>query len=210
MTAAPKKVQKKKLVKKKISIKKTALSKKPKKSDKLVSKVAKSSIRKKILSRKKKENMKKTHLKTHIEVVKKESIYYNEIKQMLLKMKASIMEALEKKKLSPDEEKNMEIEELDAMAEERNREYEYLLTSMDIKKLREIDEALTKIDNGTYGFCEDCGEPIPIARLKALPFAKLCIDCASNLEQEEAIRQSLQSEKDIFSNTSNEEEGEAE
>jgi RNA polymerase-binding transcription factor DksA len=45
--------------------------------------------------------------------------------------------------------------------------------------LVEIDEALTKIDAGTYGECESCGAVIPEARLEAMPSARFCIACAS-------------------------------
>ena len=43
----------------------------------------------------------------------------------------------------------------------------------------EIDRALAKIDGGNYGICEKCGQPIPKARLKALPYAALCVQCKS-------------------------------
>ena len=42
--------------------------------------------------------------------------------------------------------------------------------------LAEIDAALRRIDEGTYGTCEFCGEPIGAGRLRALPWARLCID----------------------------------
>jgi len=45
--------------------------------------------------------------------------------------------------------------------------------------LSDIDEALTKLDNGTYGICENCSRPIGDARLEAMPAARLCIACAS-------------------------------
>ena len=45
--------------------------------------------------------------------------------------------------------------------------------------LNEIDDALRKLEAGTYGLCESCGEPIPEARLEAMPSARLCISCAS-------------------------------
>lgn len=44
--------------------------------------------------------------------------------------------------------------------------------------LRFVDRALTKMDLGTYGSCERCGQPIGLERLDALPWAILCIDCA--------------------------------
>ncbi len=137
-------------------------------------------------------------------------VEYEQIKKMLQKMRMDIINELTKKKNTLEEEKTVEIEDLDAIAEDRNREYEYLLTTMDTKKLKQIDEALAKIEHGTYGICEECGEEIPVARLKILPFAKLCIDCASNVEKEEALKQSLESEKDIFTTGNNEEESDIE
>jgi DnaK suppressor protein len=45
--------------------------------------------------------------------------------------------------------------------------------------LREVEDALVKLDDGSYGKCESCGGPIPEARLEAKPAARLCIACAS-------------------------------
>ena len=45
--------------------------------------------------------------------------------------------------------------------------------------LSDIDNALAKIDAGTYGICERCGSPIGEDRLEAMPAARLCIECAS-------------------------------
>ena len=45
--------------------------------------------------------------------------------------------------------------------------------------LQDIEDALAKFDAGTYGACEACGQPIPEARLEAMPAARLCISCAS-------------------------------
>ena len=49
-----------------------------------------------------------------------------------------------------------------------------------------INEALKRIEDGEYGNCEECGESIPPARLEALPHARLCIQCQSNLESRPA------------------------
>lgn len=43
--------------------------------------------------------------------------------------------------------------------------------------LHMIDQAMRKIANKTYGLCENCGRPIPLVRLRALPFAELCVNC---------------------------------
>ena len=50
----------------------------------------------------------------------------------------------------------------------------------DLDTLREIEDALSKFDAGTYGRCESCGNQIAEARLEAMPAARLCIDCASH------------------------------
>lgn len=53
--------------------------------------------------------------------------------------------------------------------------------------LRKIDEALRKLNEGTYGICEDCGEKIDEERLKILPFAIYCIDCQERKERFEEM-----------------------
>ncbi len=47
------------------------------------------------------------------------------------------------------------------------------------ESLDEVENALTKLDAGTFGNCEGCGQPISMARLEAKPAARYCIDCAS-------------------------------
>ncbi len=61
-----------------------------------------------------------------------------------------------------------------------------LLSLRDKDKLLAIDDALEKIQEGTYGECEECGEEIGAGRLKAMPLAKLCVSCQSRLEKEQA------------------------
>jgi DnaK suppressor protein len=46
--------------------------------------------------------------------------------------------------------------------------------------LAQVDEALGRIDDGSYGKCEGCAKAIPVARLDALPYTKLCVGCAAN------------------------------
>jgi DnaK suppressor protein len=46
-------------------------------------------------------------------------------------------------------------------------------------RLRMIEEALARVDDGTYGICADCGDEIGLERLKVLPFAVRCVDCES-------------------------------
>ncbi len=59
------------------------------------------------------------------------------------------------------------------------RERDLALSAQARAAVEEIDRALAKIDAGTYGTCEQCGQAIPKARLKALPYATLCVACKS-------------------------------
>jgi DnaK suppressor protein len=60
-----------------------------------------------------------------------------------------------------------------------DRELDLVLSAQARSAIAEIDRALAKITAGTYGACEQCGNPIPQARLKALPYAALCVSCKS-------------------------------
>jgi DnaK suppressor protein len=66
-----------------------------------------------------------------------------------------------------------------------NYEQEFALGLMDSERklLREIDEALGRIDKKIYGICEGTGKPIPKARLEAQPWARYCVEYARMLEQ---------------------------
>jgi len=64
-------------------------------------------------------------------------------------------------------------------------EQEFTLELMDSERklIAEIDDALNRIEDGTYGICEVGGEPIPKQRLEAIPWARYCVACASHLEK---------------------------
>ena len=64
------------------------------------------------------------------------------------------------------------------------QEMEFALVEMKAQTLNRIDEALQRVDQGTYGTCDECGSDIAEARLAAVPFALLCRDCQ---EREETV-----------------------
>jgi DnaK suppressor protein len=64
-----------------------------------------------------------------------------------------------------------------------NREIDYSLGENSEQVLSEIDAALRRIDDGTYGTCTKCGKEIGAERLEARPWAALCIDDARNAER---------------------------
>jgi DnaK suppressor protein len=71
----------------------------------------------------------------------------------------------------------------DQASEGYRKEFLYSLSDSDRATLLQVEEALRRMDEGTYEECMSCGEKIPLARLKAIPWASLCIDCQ---EQQEA------------------------
>ena len=66
-----------------------------------------------------------------------------------------------------------------------NFEQEFTLSLMesDAGTLDKIEAALERIEDGTYGLCEECGTKIPKTRLSAIPYATMCVKCAAELEQ---------------------------
>jgi RNA polymerase-binding protein DksA len=64
-----------------------------------------------------------------------------------------------------------------------DREFSLSLASNERKVVYEIDDAIKKIEEGTYGICEGCKRLIAKTRLKALPYARLCLKCQQALEK---------------------------
>jgi RNA polymerase-binding protein DksA len=64
-----------------------------------------------------------------------------------------------------------------------DREIDYTLEENEERVLAAIDAALKRIDDGTFGTCRSCGQPIAIERLEALPYTTQCIDCKRREER---------------------------
>jgi len=71
---------------------------------------------------------------------------------------------------------------------ESDRAFTLRLRDRERKLIKKIQSALQRIDDGTYGVCDECGDDISIPRLKARPVTKLCIQCKSKQETEETLR----------------------
>ena len=74
---------------------------------------------------------------------------------------------------------------LDLAVTESNRDFTLRMADRERRLLGKIRYALERIQNGEYGACESCGEPITYGRLMARPVATLCIDCKTEAEQVE-------------------------
>jgi RNA polymerase-binding transcription factor DksA len=101
------------------------------------------------------------------------------------------------------------MHQADAGSDAYDRDFALSLLSQEQDALYEIDEALKRIELGTYGKCEMSGKPIPRARLEAIPFARFTVECQSQLEKQNRASRVRQSVTSLFGLTE-EETGEAE
>ncbi len=112
----------------------------------------------------------------------------DEIKNILLQMKAETLKEISKSVKStsdaPSGEPSGDI--YDQASSERDRELGLLLGDREREKLKNIDEALLRFEEGEYGICEECGDEIPLGRLKVMPFARYCVKCKSDIEKMQA------------------------
>ena len=108
------------------------------------------------------------------------------IKEMLLKKREDLGLEISRRSKASTESSVQDIGDiLDSVSEERTRELDLILTDREKRKLAQIDDALDRIEENTYGLCEECGVKIPKARLKVLPFAIFCVECQEKNEREE-------------------------
>lgn len=108
-------------------------------------------------------------------------------KRKLLEMRRDLLGQVEKNKLYSKEVGEDGIPDSgDVAAYSYSKEVLMGLGENERAKLRLVEEALAKIDEGTYGVCERCEEAIPVKRLELLPFTRYCVQCQSELEKESA------------------------
>ena len=99
-------------------------------------------------------------------------------KDTLLKKRAEILAERGGKTLSTSMDNNTRQGDMADQASGNNEVHIQLkLKQTDAKILQAIEEALWRIEKGTYGICRDCGEEIASARLNAIPWTRVCIDC---------------------------------
>ena len=100
------------------------------------------------------------------------------LKDALLKKRSEILGTGGIKPLQASMENNTRQGDMADQATGNNEVHIQLrLKQTDAKILQAIDEALLRIEKGAFGICRDCGEPIAEARLKAIPWTRVCITC---------------------------------
>jgi len=113
------------------------------------------------------------------------SISLNHYKEILLMRKAELEKILYNISNEINDISKCDIKDegdYAAASMDSGRDYQIYLNQK--KELAEIEEALKRIEEGTYGICEMCDEPIQEERLKIKPYAKYCIICREIIEKE--------------------------
>jgi len=115
--------------------------------------------------------------------------FKKEITRQLEEARTRILQEVSQKVRSESEAQKREIGDIyDIASNERERELSLMFGDRDRMKLSEIEDALERIKDKTYGECGECGDPIAEKRLRALPFTRVCVDCQSRHERELRMR----------------------
>ena len=96
------------------------------------------------------------------------------------------------------------MHQADAGSDAYDRDFALSLLSQEQDALYEIDQALKRVELGTYGVCEMSGKHIPRARLEAIPFARFTVECQSQLEKQNKASRVRQSVTSLFGLTDDE------
>lgn len=113
---------------------------------------------------------------------------YNELKTMLEDRRRELMNELQGKIRDVRADGNRErdvIDQGESSEVDIQEDIEFALIQMKGETLNKVNEALRRLDEGTYGNCFECGQEIAEPRLKALPFAVRCKDCEAARETAE-------------------------
>ena len=114
---------------------------------------------------------------------KKEMVPY---KKLLLELKTNLLKEVLVNQAAGMETHQDEVQDLaDQASDAYDRELASSLSETERTRLAAVEKALERVEKGSYGVCETCEKVIPLARLKALPFARLCVGCQ---EVEERVK----------------------
>jgi len=143
---------------------------------------------------------------------KKLDPFIRKLKQNLLQLRDAMVDSMAgvaqgtlRSRAEGSEASAFGMHQADAGSDAYDRDFALSLLSQEQDALYEIDEALKRIEVGTYGKCEMSGKPIPRARLEAIPFARFTVECQSQLEKQNKASRVRQSVTSLFGLT--EEEG---
>src|SRR5437870_13544773 len=132
-------------------------------------------------------------------------------KQKLLQLRDAMVDAMDgvaqdtlRSRAEGSEASAFGMHQADAGSDAYDRDFALSLLSQEQDALYEIDQALKRIEVGTYGICEMSGKPIPHTRLEAIPFARFTVECQSQLEKQNKASRVRQSVTSLFGLTDDE------
>ena len=108
-------------------------------------------------------------------------------RELLLKRRLEILDDSDQDEDIRDAQRTGSADPLDMALDTESMELMMALGDSERRELKEIERALEKIENDTYGVCELCGGEIGAARLEAIPTADLCISCKSSQERNSPV-----------------------
>jgi DnaK suppressor protein len=126
---------------------------------------------------------------------------YGELKDMLVERREEIQAEVQGKMRGVREEGtwggklNEVLDAVESAEADIQEDLEFALVQMKSETLNKINDALVRLEQGTYGNCFDCGEEIAEKRLRALPFAVRCKDCEEARENAETRARQLQARR---------------
>jgi RNA polymerase-binding transcription factor len=121
------------------------------------------------------------------------------VREHLTEMKTRLQNGIDSD-LRADREsgKDEGMDTYDLASEERDREINFILSDRERTKIKQIDDALERLEDNTYGECESCGLEIAAERLEAMPFTRLCRDCQQEQEREARTQRHTDDERNTY------------
>ncbi len=111
--------------------------------------------------------------------------FLNQMRERLVETRAKLMSEIDQEMQTEREGKKDEgMDTYDLASDARDREISFILSDRERTKIKEIDDALERLNDNSYGICESCGLEIAEERLNAMPFTRLCRDCQQDQERE--------------------------
>lgn len=108
-----------------------------------------------------------------------------DLKKALVKRRAKLLVTLRTRKTERGDMRHGD--DIDQAESAYEQEMSYIFRGREADEIKAINEALARINKGTYGICDNCGELIGMRRLEAMPFVKYCVNCQEDLEKKREL-----------------------
>ncbi len=125
--------------------------------------------------------------------------FLSKVRESLEETRARLAQEIDSElKAEREANKDEGMDTYDLASEERDREISFILSDRERAKIKSIEDALSRLNEGSYGICESCGIEIAEERLEALPFTRLCRDCQQDQEREARAQRRFEDERSTY------------